>query len=498
MSIVSRDEYLRDKYKRDMSQSNNLQKAKVGFEKYQQFVKKFAYSDFYLLLVSVVIFIGWATKSSIFGIGALTIISCLVLLAADDVLPLCINIFGAVLLVYSFDVSDYIFMLPLLLPLLICLVFFIVRNAKHKFTLGKMFYPQIAVTCALFLGGIGVISVKGYFHAFLDILMLGVGVLLVYMFFNHYLKRDPQRDIALYFAKVMMYLGLVVCIQLIVTIIRRNVPPSLWNEEIWNVGWGNRNSIANYLLLTAPMCFYLSSRYRQGWIYLTLGIFQYLCLILSFSRGGILFGAVSGVCCVIFSIIKAPNRKKYFLYYGIILAVVLAFYLIFIRKINDMLDALIARGFGTSGRSNLYKEAWELFKAHPFLGVGKGYVGIYASTPSNSNAMGIYWFHCNILQVLANMGIVGAAAYLFFYGMRFYLLFKSIKKSFNLFVLAVWLGFEGYCLINTGTFVFYPCMCHVILTSLLLERNNEISFEGYVSPYNCSTEWGANIARIMS
>ena len=149
MSIVSRDEYLRDKYKRDMSQSNNLQKAKVGFEKYQQFVKKFAYSDFYLLLVSVVIFIGWATKSSIFGIGALTIISCLVLLAADDVLPLCINIFGAVLLVYSFDVSDYIFMLPLLLPLLICLVFFIVRNAKHKFTLGKMFYPQIAVTCAL-------------------------------------------------------------------------------------------------------------------------------------------------------------------------------------------------------------------------------------------------------------------------------------------------------------------------------------------------------------
>ena len=40
MSIVSRDEYLRDKYKRDMSQSNNLQKAKVGFEKYQQFVKK--------------------------------------------------------------------------------------------------------------------------------------------------------------------------------------------------------------------------------------------------------------------------------------------------------------------------------------------------------------------------------------------------------------------------------------------------------------------------
>ena len=34
----------------------------------------------------------------------------------------------------------------------------------------------------------------------------------MYMLFNHYLKRDSKRDIPLYFAKSLMYIGLVISV----------------------------------------------------------------------------------------------------------------------------------------------------------------------------------------------------------------------------------------------------------------------------------------------
>ena len=92
-----------------------------------------------------------------------------------------------------------------------------------------------------------------------------------------------------------------------------------------------------------------------------------------------------------------------------------------------MIKALIGRGMGDSGRIKLFKEAWELFKAHPIFGVGKGYVG--TGTPTNE--IGIYWFHSTFFQVIASMGIVGLMAYVYYYWARLKILFSNIKNSFN-------------------------------------------------------------------
>ena len=92
-----------------------------------------------------------------------------------------------------------------------------------------------------------------------------------------------------------------------------------------------------------------------------------------------------------------------------------------------MFVSLLDRGFGTSGRDVLYKEAIELFKAHPLFGVGRGYLG-----PNYKlNSVGVYWFHSTVLQVAATMGIVGLAAYAYYYYVRFAILFKNFKYSFK-------------------------------------------------------------------
>lgn len=469
-----------------MTQSNVI--GNTGYNKYQSFINKFVYSDFYIALVCIVVFIGWATKCAPFGITGAVILACLALLGANDILPLTVNIFSAVLLIFSSNFSDYVYLWPLAIPLGICFIFFLVKNGRHKFMIGKMFFPLIAVAYALLLGGVGTLIKQDFLRALPDFVMLGLGVPAVYILYNHFLKRDEQRDVPLYFSKTLMYIGLVICIQLITVIAQSGIPVHEWHKAVWEVGWADRNDVATYLIFTAGMTMYLSTRYRQGWIYLALGIFQYACLILTFSRGGIIFGIISGVVALVFTIIKAPNKKIHFFYIGIVVLGMVIIYLCLMKDVNTMFTALIDRGLGTSGRSKLYKEAWELFKAHPLFGVGKGYVGPHTHT----SAIGIYWFHSTIFQIIASMGIMGIIAYVFFYVVRLQILFKNIKNSFNLFCLAVFIGFEGYSFINTGTFTAYPFMALVLTMTLLLERTQN-DFSGFVTPYNYSSPWGDKI-----
>ncbi len=476
----------------NMTNAITLEKIKTGYNNYQSFIKKFVYTDFYLALVCLVVFIGWVTKCAPLGITGAVILACLALLDADDILPLTVNLFSAVLLVYSSNVSDYTKLWPIFIPLAICLVFFFVKNGRHKFKIGKMFFPLIVVSYALLLGGVGTIIKQDFLRVLPDFALLGLGVPIVYILYNHYLKQDKKRDFALYFSKTMMYIGLVICLELIITIIQSKQPVACWNEGVWEVGWADRNDVATYLIFTAGMTMYLSTRYRQGWIFLGLSIFQYACLIMTFSRGGIMFGAISGFTALIFTLIKAPNKKLHLLYIATAVLLVLILYLCLMKEINTMLASLIDRGFGTSNRNKLYKDAWELFKAHPLFGVGKGYIGDLSLT--HISVAGAYWFHSTFFQIIACMGIMGIVAYLYFYGVRIKILFKNIKNSFNLFCLAVFIGFEGYSLINTGTFIGYPFMALVIVMTLLQERI-QIDYSGFVTPYNYSTPWGDKIVQ---
>lgn len=440
-------------------------KLKIGFGKYDAFVRKFVYTDFYLALVAVITFIGWVTECAPFGISVLSVIACLALISSDDILPLTSNIFGAMLVIYTSEIDKLLSVWPVLLLLIPGFAVFIARNCRHKFRTGKMFYPQIAVSLALILGGAGVVSAENYAHALPTALILGLGVLVIYIAYNHFLKRDGEHDIPTYFSKVMMYLGIVICLELLVVIIRSGLPASQWHTSYWDVGWGNRNNISTYLIITAGFTMFLSAKSRYGFIYLAVALAQYACIVLTFSRGGIIFGAISGIMAFILAIVKSENRKRALISSGIVIGIALILYLIFMDKINTMIGSLLARGMGTSNRDKLYAEAWECFKNFPFLGVGLGYRG----NNFDITVMDMYWFHSTLFEVIAAMGLVGVAAYVWYYAARIKLLFKNIKNTFNLFVLAVWIGFEGYCMIDAGTFIPYPNMMLIIVTALLLE-----------------------------
>lgn len=459
--------------------SVDVMKLKNGFYTAQKKTRSFLYTDAYILLVLAVVLIAWACQNATFGFVGLILISSVALVFSDDLLPLTVNAFSAMLMIYDGTVEQYLYLWPVFIPLGIAIVVFIVRNFKKEFHLGKMFFAQLAVSFALLIGGVGIVSGENYLASLPSAMALGLGVLAVYLLFVNFTKRDEARDCAEFFAKVLMWIGVVVCIEMLIVIIRTGIPVSKWGSEdcYWNVGWGNRNNIATFILFSAPMALYLSTRKRRGWIYLIIAMFQYVCLILSLSRGGILFGFIGGVVGMAFSIWKAPNRKKQAIYWGIIVAVALICCLAMLDKVKGVIESILYRiktgnpdSDVTSGRLALYKEAWEQFKEHPFLGVGMGYIG-YNRDNATYNQVKQYWFHSTLFQVIACMGIVGILAYGYYYAMRIYLVAKGIKASnkFALFVLVAWIGFEGYSMIDTGTMVPFPNMMLVIVMTYMLE-----------------------------
>lgn len=449
-----------------MTKNEVFTKIKSVYGRLESFMKKILYTDYYLILVCALVFLGWFYKNAPLGFGSAVVLFCIALLFADDIMPLTVNIFSAVLLIYSQDFSDYVYLWPLVIPLVGCFVFFLIKNGRHKFHFGKMFFPLMAVAYVMIIGGIGYAAKDDFIKSLPDILMIGISVPIVYILYNHYLKRDGNRDISTYFAKTMMYIGIVIALEVIVSMVRSNLSIAEWAFHTKYIDGSNRNDVATYLIITAAMTIYLATRYRQSWIFLAISLFQYFGLLLTFSRGAILFGAISGLLALVFSIIKAPNKKLHLLFVALTAVGVLIIYLILRKDVNAMIDTLLGRGMDSSERIKLYEEAWALFKEHPIFGVGKGYVGANIEP----NAMGVYWFHSTIMQVLACMGVVGLVAYIYYYWVRLKILFAHINNSFNLFILAVWVGFEGYSLINPNTFMAYPFMMLIIVTTLLLER----------------------------
>ena len=452
----------------------DTEKIKKVFSVVEGFVNKAIYTDFYLWAVLAIVFVAWLTECAPFGFISLILVSAFVLIFANDILPLFANIFGAVLMIYTDKVDEFLYLWPVFIPLGLAIVVFVVRNiirkknAGDKFQLGKMFFPQVAVSVALILGGVGVVSGEGYLGALPHTLVLGVGLLAVYILARNFISTDGETDRATYFAKVLAYIGMVVSLQLVVVIIKSGLAPSEWARGNWLVGWGNRNNISTYLLFTAPMCLYLSTKYqRLGVVYMLMAVFQYVCLIMTFSRGGILFGFIALVFGIAFTIYKAKNRKMQLIFLGSVVGVMLVLYLIFMGKINDAIESLLSRGTGLSGRDELYIEGWELFKQHPFQGVGFGYIGNMQSIVHE--AIGIYYFHSTAIQVIACMGIIGAVAYGYIYVVKGIILFKNPRNAFNLFVLVVFIGFEGYSMMDTGTMIPFPYMMIVTIIMCLVE-----------------------------
>lgn len=468
-----------------MNTSKTREKIQNGLNKIPNKIKDFFYSDVYILAVALISYIAWVSGVMALGFILIVLIASFALVVVDDAQPMFPLLFFVPFCISdTTDISQYYPLLPFLAILIAALVFHIVFYRPKKFKTGEAFYSQIAVSVALILGGCTSVSAQRYLGALSYTLLLGVGVLFVYVVFRNYIK-NSKIDSYDYMAKTLMYMGLVMVLQIFTYYARHRFGTdiSTWNAYEWiNLGWGIDNNAATLLLIAAPATFYLSTKSHRPFPFLLLGFVQYAAIILSFSRGSILVALVTAPFVVLLTLWKAENKWETFIVCAAAVMFVFVAILALYKEINAMTAQIFVDGISSNSRIALYLEALECFKNHPLFGVGGGYNG--TNFENHVVEVVFYWFHSTPFEIIGGYGLLGIAAYGYNYYKRIKVTTRDMfKDSFTQFIILSVLGFELYSLVDTGTFVPIPNMFIIFSLMALMEfvQQNDKSINKFLS-----------------
>jgi len=335
---------------------------------------------------------------------------------------------------------------------------------RKPFQRGRAFWPILAVSAALTLGGLGSISFKEYFAggALYHVVALGFGMLLLYVWFSSEVREDTDGALPEFAANLMAMLGLFACFMIFHHYLA-HLPRLIAKPAILDFQW--RNNVSSFLMLTLPFPFYKAFR-RPAW--LLAGLLMYLGLLLSGSRGGLVFGTLELAMCLLFLIFA--DKKRRLVYLGItalLVVVALAALPLLFRFLWPTVRRLLLSGGEEEVRLGLYRRAVEDFLAHPVFGTGLGYMGNRDIHPSKFFAL--CWYHCAPLQIIGSLGVAGALAFAYQYVMRVVIFLRS-RTKFHLTLFLSWVGIEMMSLVNPGVFAPLPYLLIVTLLLVFAEK----------------------------
>ncbi|MBQ2904811.1 MAG: O-antigen ligase family protein [Clostridia bacterium] len=429
-------------------------------------IKKFLISDWFtviLLIGSVgVVFSG----NEIIGTVIFVLVFGITMALTDDWMPLlqiimfttcfairCKNSFSTFL--------AYWWVVPIMVALIVC---HFVRFRAH-FAKGMCFNGILATSVAVTLGGVGIISAKEYFSytSLFYVFMLGFGMLIIYSYMSASLRARDSYSYAEKFSKLMVC---VICL-LAVCLFEEyfsNRAQLADGFEIIPFQW--RNNAATTLMLAMPFAFYLS---RKDFGLFFIGIFDYILILFTGSRGGMLFGIVELIICIIVMfILDKRHRPAIAAIVGVSLVITALTYKIWIDTLSYTLMRLVDPN-ENSIRLQLIPRGIEDFKANPLFGRGIGYMG--NRDVHKSADFALCWYHCSPIQVIGSFGILGIAAY----GYLIYLRIKTLLRNFtffNIIMFISYLGLEMMSLVNPGIFAPFPYLFLITLYFVMMEKSN--------------------------
>lgn len=356
-------------------------------------------------------------------------------------------------------------LLAIAIPVIISFVFRIFIYSE-KFSFGTLFLPLCLVTVALFCGGLFSLELSEYTNGLLTIFQVGPLLIFVYSFFRNEVKVNKNVDLKTYYSYVMTVSGCVVSIQCILSSLNSTSP------FYHNIGWGNINGAATFLLVSIFFSMYLAIKTKYLFPCFLAFVFQLIGIIATNSDG--VFGTVcilSPVCFLLLFIYADKKKRQELIYLFIfILLVVITLTIVHLSTgcFDSLIDKYVEGVKEDNGRTEYYKKALQLFKQNPLFGVGLGYYD--ASLLDYFFGFHKYfWFHSTLFQVMACMGTFGILVYVYY----FYTRYKIITLNNNAFSMVVFIAFSAftvYAMIDCGEFSATPQM----LTSTILMAVTEI------------------------
>ena len=429
----------------------------------------------YMMLLFTVTAVFAIFEWNVLGVLVLACIVGVTLVICDDLLATFMP-FMLVCLVASKCYNSYsIFIqyVPLGIVLIVCLILHFVLYWKKLSFKGSLTGSMLFVSVAVTLGGIGFISKEEYFSgvSLFNIFALGFGMVLLYgIFYTHLNVRKSYSLIE----KVTLIMVISGCFASLVTIAfyMVNINEVLETRTLLFMQW--RNNYSTFLMLCIPFAFLRGNKQPYS---IVLGFVFYFCILLTGSRGGLVFGAVEMLmCCALFILYDRRRRLTYITICVCIVFALLIFSSEFISFFGSTIDRLLSAingvliGEQQEVRYYQYMRGIGDFLEHPIFGTGIGYMGnrdVYAGADFS-----IAWYHCSPIQIAASFGIVGIAAYSYQFIRRMILLWKK-PTMFNMTVFLSYVSLELMSLVNPGIFSPIPYLLIVTMFFAIVERCNE-------------------------
>lgn len=361
---------------------------------------------------------------------------------------------------YGADIYTFIPLFPIagitVLCLLLRLMIFPLRYKPDA-----IFFAQLFFSFTLILGGVGFLSAEQYFSLVPLYTAIGLGFMQLFflVYFGGYMRFADESQLDS-FAKMAVYIGMS-CVLIYIVEYLMYVPNFV--EHGFSIPYFQwKNNVGNYMLLSMPFTFYFIKKNKKPILNSILSVLMVLAMLMSRSRGTLVFGAFVFIVLAIYTFAKSPKAVKIKMasVYGIIFITIFVISISNIERLIMLVKAAIDDG--TSGRLGIYNLALELFKENPFTGVGFYYFPEYGFSSLGEN-MVVLLFHSTFFQMFTSLGILGLMAYSFLAIIKWRQFFY--KGTFNFFAFWALMGFSLYSMINTGTVVPFP---FVTLTSMLI------------------------------
>lgn len=196
---------------------------------------------------------------------------------------------------------------------------------------------------------------------------------------------------------------------------------------------GHPNFISGYLLLIFPLTVTLSLSFK-GWrriITLAASMILLVDLYVTQSRGGLLGLLVLTIVCLGFWIAKSKGKQKKRVIITSAIALITIVCLVLsshraqqIIKLSFSSDRLPSVQLKIDGESEdrlfMAQAAFNMFKSHPWLGVGIGNMSrvynLYRPIEVGAGASHVQQLHNTPLQIVGELGLAGLSVYIFLIG----------------------------------------------------------------------------------
>ena len=266
--------------------------------------------------------------------------------------------------------------------------------------IGEYFIPLCLCTLAYLLGGV---TLEISRQQSLTVLMFSVASFVFY-----FMAMNCAKDLVKFFYKVFALGGIIVLALLYASNFNAEKGlSSLVDLGLTGVvGAENINVASIFIMLGMVGAFGLGLYKKHSGAYSFLAVLFLFSIYVTRCRTVIALASLGFILAVLYSFLRAPNKKIYAIYISAVLLLVAVYLLAFPEAFAEIIDILFG-DISWSGRDVLWKWCIERFSSHPFFGIG--FISNEIVPCQSTGAEKYVLAHNTIVQWLVSLGLLGTS-----------------------------------------------------------------------------------------